>query len=275
MEIPIENFFPTIEILGRLSLSQIVHDWHWHIIVISNLFTNPKSRTHFHRIFQNQVEAAGWQRRRLHLLWNPHEDWGLSVIEDWNLSFKKDRAQFMSRKSFPAPFAFLTSNKPSISSLLSKQKWHGASNVNTHTKILLPDWLISSGVSTFFRVFTIFWKWGWKAVSSSFSEIRDPAAVTEAGLFANFRIWGWKQFSPSFSEIQDCYLPFSAHSVPTMFTNFRKRGWKPFPSSFWEIRDFLPIGPQNTCIWGRHTMATAKFFIWRHVICEICKKRLK
>ena len=28
MEIPIENFFPTIEILGRLSLSQIVYDWH-------------------------------------------------------------------------------------------------------------------------------------------------------------------------------------------------------------------------------------------------------
>ena len=121
MEIPIENFFPTIEILGRLSLSQIVHDWHWHIIVISNLFTNPKSRTHFHRIFQTRwklqddngddficfeipMKIEAWE-----------SSWRLrpESQEDLSRSFKTDRAQF-SRS-----LAFLTSNKTSISSFQS------------------------------------------------------------------------------------------------------------------------------------------------------------
>ena len=159
------------------------------------------------------MEAARWQRRRLHLLWNPHEDWGLSVIEDWNLSFKKDRAQFMSRKSFLAPFAFLTSNKPSISSLLSKQKWHGASNVNTHTKILLPDWLISSGVSTFFRVFTIFWKWGWKPFHPHFRKFVILLLLLRLGCSRISEYEDGNSFHPHFRKFRTAIF----HSQHTVF----------------------------------------------------------
>ena len=39
-----------------------------------------KFKTISWKIFPIQVEAAGRQWRRLHLLWNPNEDWGLRIL---------------------------------------------------------------------------------------------------------------------------------------------------------------------------------------------------
>ena len=58
--------------------------------------------------------------------------------------------------------------------------------------------------------------------------------------------------------------------------NFWKWWWNPISPPFLENRDFLPIGPRNTCICGKNTPNTAKtkFSIRKHIICEICKKKL-
>ena len=48
-------------------------------------------------------------------------------------------------------------------------------------------------------------------------------------------------------------------------------GRNPISPPFSEICNFLPMGPQNTCILGRNTLNTRQ---QRHIICEVCRKKV-
>ena len=85
-----------------------------------------------------------------------------------------------------------------------------------------------------------------------------------------------KLVSPPFSKIQDCSLPSSAHSVPTMFPQFLKMVVKPHFTPIFGNSPLFTHGSSKYMYlrakYTKYTMATTKFSIWRHVICDICKK---
>ena len=121
MEIPIENFFPTIEILGRLSdmLHWLTYYHNFKPVYIKIFIKNLKLTLHGYFQFRWKLQDDNGDDFICFEIPMKIEAWESSwrlrpeSQEDLSRSFKTDRAQF-SRS-----LAFLTSNKTSISSFQS------------------------------------------------------------------------------------------------------------------------------------------------------------